>query len=308
MNDVGDVAQPPAEDRLALRREHLMSELTMRREAERTAVTHGYRQGPALPRVFAPGRRLLLLTGAVAAATVAISVVSSGVGGPSGHGPAAFAVTSLDPSTLVVKVVDSQVSADAMNAQLREAGIAITVRTVPASPQLVGRWLEVGADAQVPGALADDVADQALNKTAALVVPRSFPGQLTLMVGRAAQDGEKLQVLGTPNALAPGGLLACLHLSGADPATAAPALAAAGWKVQWAAGGARHAIASPTPGQKVVQAYVYDEPQLAPRGFVPGAKAVQVVLASPQDEHYATLVHTGFSDRSAAVPDGCRPA
>jgi hypothetical protein len=89
-------------------------------------------------------------------------------------------VTSLDASTLVITVVDSQIRADAINAQLREVGIAITVRAVPASPQLVGRWLEVGADAKVPGALADDVADQALNKTAALVVSRSFPGRLNL--------------------------------------------------------------------------------------------------------------------------------
>jgi hypothetical protein len=308
MNDVSDVEQPPAEDRLARRREHLMSELIMRREVERAAAGHDHQRSSARPSVFpliSSGRRRLFLTGAVAAATVAISVAWSVVGGPSGQGPAAFAVTPLDSSTLLVKVVDSQVGADAMNDQLHRAGIALTVHTVPASPQLVGRWLEVGADAKVPGALADDIADQALNKATALVVPRSFPGQLTLVVGRSARPGEQLQVQGTPNALAPGGLLACLHLHGSDPATAARALGSAGWKVQWAVGGARTAVAAPKAGQRVVQAYIYDEPRLAPRGFIPEGKAVQVVLASPQDEHYDTLLQTGFSRRAAQIPDGC---
>lgn len=241
------------------------------------------------------GRRRILAAAALVAVLAGASFVAlSTLGGPEGHGAAAFAIDTVRPGTFMVRVVNSQTSAENMTEQLRAAGLNIVVETAPASPQLVGRWLALDASQGVSAKLRDDIADQALTSTTTLRVPAGFSGNMTLTVGRKPQRGEDIVVVGTPNALAPGGTLFCSQLLGLPAAAARHALTAQGYAVRWATGGARRPLSQPAATDRVVQAFIYDSEAVAPTGFPIDGSTVQVVLADPLDASYDTLRWSGF--------------
>lgn len=263
---------------------------------------------PAAPRVRRRSHsRSWVAAGAVAACAAAITTASIVPGSGSGLVSTALAVTRPDDSTVVIKILDAAEDPAALTRRLAAEHLSIRVEAVSASPQLVGRWLSSGADAHVSGALADSVAEQTVDKTADLVVPAHFAGTLSLTIGRPARPGEHPDVIGTPNALAPGGKLACWGLTGAEPAVALTTLQDAGWRVVWAAGGVRRPQASPEPGQRVVQAYVYDVAALASTGFALDGHSVQLVLDAPDDPRYDQLAATGYPARPMTDED-CGPS
>jgi hypothetical protein len=278
--------RPLASDRLARRREHLMTEIT-------ELASSPLSPNPAEPRRTLSVARWSAVAAAVAALVVGIGVVASSTGGPTGHGPAAFAIEALPSGGVSIRVVNTRVAADDMTAQLRAVGLNIDIDTAPASPQLVGRWLVVTASEDVPGRVADEVAAQTLGSTATLEVRKRFPGELTLTVGRSPEPGEDVQVAGTPNALAPGGLLYCQRLAGQAPATADAALTAAGYTVTWAGRGRRPLVTAPS-GSRVAQAYIYDTKALAPAGVSSDGKTVQVVVWDPTDPQYEQILWAGW--------------
>lgn len=260
-------------DRLRRRREHLMSEITLERQAEAVRPT---------PRRV-PRRAFPAVASAAVLTAGAFLALSSG----SEQGGTAFAMTPAAGGKVAVRVVDSDVSAKAMTAQLRAAGLDVTVETMPASPQLVGTWLYVSSDGSVPDALHDEVFDQTRGYTATLELPASIPGGLVLGVGRAPRDGEAVAVSGRRNALAPGGLLHCDRLSGVAPDTALSRLTAAGYTVTWAGG------AAPARGSRVTLAYVSDT---AP-------KTVEVTALAPGDARYDAQSWLGFAPSARATGD-----
>lgn len=285
-----------ASDRLARRREHLMTEITELAPSPLSPTPTEPRRSPSVARWSA-------VAAAVVALVVGIGTVASSIGGPTGHGPAAFAIEALPSGGVSIRVVDSKVSAGDMTAQLHAIGLDIAIDTAPASPQLVGRWLVVTASEEVPSQVADDVADQTLGSAATLEVRKRFRGQLTLTVGRSPEPGEAIQVAGTPNALAPAGLLYCERLAGQTPATADAALTAAGFTVTWAGRGRRPLAAAPE-GSRVGQAYVYDMKALAPAGVRADGKTVQVVVWDPADPQYEQILWTGWPQ--SAIRSGRR--
>ena len=234
-------------DRLARRREHLMTEIAQQHAPATTPDL-----APARRR-WSPRVRLLTAAASIAVLVIGISVFAATTGGPTGRGPAAFAIENLPGGKVSIRVVNNTVSAAQMTRQLQDVGLSITIDAVPASPQLVGRWLTTGASEDVPGTVIDDLTQQALGKTATLDITRTFPGQITLTVGRSPRVGEDPQVSGTPNALSPGGLLYCQRLSGQIPSAAAKSLTDAGYTVSWAVGGVRRSVATAPDGTRVVK-------------------------------------------------------
>jgi hypothetical protein len=224
---------------------------------------------------------------ASAAGAVLTAFVFVAVSSGSGPGGTAFAMEQVAGGRVAVRVVDSDVSAKAMTAQLRAAGLDVRVETMAASPQLVGTWLYVSSDGTVPDALHRSVSDQTRGYTATVELPASIPGGMVLGVGRAPRPGEAVAVSGRRNALAPGGLLHCTRLSGAAPETARARLAAAGYAVTWAGG------AVPARGSRVTLAYVSDT---AP-------KTVEVTALPPSDARYAAQSWLGFAPSARAVGD-----
>jgi hypothetical protein len=264
MNDALDA------DRLRRRREHLMSEITLEREAVAVA-----------PARRAPRRALALASAGVLTAGAFVALSLRGDGGTAGT---AFATERAADGTISVRVVDSDVSAKAMTRQLRAAGVDVRVETMPASPQLVGTWLYVSDDSRVPDSMARAIAEQTRGYVATLEVPAGLPGGLVLGVGRAPHRGEAVAVSGRRNALAPGGLLHCTRLSGAPAATAAAQLA--GWTVRWAGG-------APARGARVTLAYVSDD---AP-------KTVELTALAPADPRYGPQSWLGYAPSARARDD-----
>jgi hypothetical protein len=271
---------------------HLMTELAQQQSELANSPTAEPRE-PDRRRV-----RLLVAASAVAVLALVISIVISTTGGSSGHGPAAFAFASLPDGKVSVRVVNSDVSADQMTRQLQDAGLNITINAVPANAQLVGRWLAIESSEDVPAETLDDLVDQTVGKIAALEVTKTFPGHVTLTVGRAPRRGEELQVVGIANAAAPGGALYCQKLSGTDAAVAGAKLVAAGYTVRFRPTASSRTVTEAPARTKVVQAHIYDD--IAPRGGVIDPRAVELVVRPPDHPYFNQLRWTGYPGSVAA--------
>jgi hypothetical protein len=286
-----DIALHP--DRRARLREHLMSELTTLASEQPTVAR------PA--RRFTPRRRLLVAGAVAAAVTGATFVGLSTTGGPAGLGPTAFAVTQLPEGAVAIKVVNNTATAKQMTAQLHKQGLSITITTVPSTPQLVGTWVYASFTAAVPSTLASSIAAQEHGYVSTIDISASFPGRITLGVGRATRPGETVQVAGLRNALAPGGLLFCDRLSGVDPQIAATKLAAAGYAVHWAANPVTTTtITTPAAGSKVTEAFIGGADVEQP---VASAHDVTLILDTPTDRRYLPQLWTGFAPSQQTAID-----
>lgn len=264
-------------NRAESRLEHLMTEIT----APATDLT-SHHSKPAIR-----WRRWLPLTaGAIVAGVIAAIVVVVGVTPSHPRGATAFAVEPVADGSVAVKVVNTDASAREMTAQLHAAGLRVDVATEPASPQLVGTWVGASFSADVPQALAKSIISQTDGYTATLDIPKSLAGDVILYVGVTTPTGELPQVIGLPNALAPGGRLACLNLSGADPAQAAAALTARGYTLTWtdSVSAAAPTLTQPPAGSQVTDAFISDD----------NPKQVAVVAIAPSDSRYAGSIHIGY--------------
>src|SRR4051812_14446745 len=119
---------PLSRDRLARRREHLMTEIT----ATPSTI---HVEPPRRSRRTA--RYGLAAAGAIAVATAAVSVVLTIGGDATGLGPTAFAVTPIPHGNVSIDIVSTRASAAEMTRQLRAKGLPIKIATMPASPALV---------------------------------------------------------------------------------------------------------------------------------------------------------------------------
>ena len=106
------------------------------------------------------------------------------------------------------------------------------------------------------------------------------------LLGITTPAGKQPQVIGMPNALAPGGRLACLQLSGAEPARAAATLTSHGYQVSWKGNVAPNAptLARAPDGSKVTDAFIDDT----------NPNHVVLVAMTPADSRYAGSVHLGY--------------
>lgn len=267
-------------DRLASRRDHLMTEIT--------------RAPETLPlRASQPRRRLRLAVAGltVAVLTAGVSVWASTGGGPTGHGPAAFAIEKLPTGPLEIRIVDTTASAKQMTDQLHADGFDITVTTMPSNAQVAGEWLTFSSSGGDP---ADDtlVEEQMSAEPHVIEIPPALlRHRLDFGIARLAGPGETVEVAGLRNALRPAGPLFCLRLADTDPTSAAKTLSAAGYRVHFDArlGNFRTATTTP-PAGRVVQAYLWD-----PIMGIPGTTHdVYLTVRDPQSADYASFLWLGW--------------
>lgn len=275
-------------DRLARLREHLMTEITAGPATQSTYL-------PVAKARRAP-RRLVSAGAAVVVTAAALLTALSMTGGPGGLGPTAFAVSHLPGDIVAIEVVNSDATAEQMTRQLHAQGLSVTVHAVPTNPQLVGTWVYESFSGDVPEAIRTSIAEQARDGYRNTVeIPASFPGTITLAVGRPMRAGETPQVAGVRNALAPGGLLFCTRLSGADPDAAAAHLRADGYTVHWSDGSPLRTIAAPPAGTRVTQAFIFDIDQKDVELPVGDPRDVTLVVVDPADSAFAKQLWTGYS-------------
>ena len=220
---------------------------------------------------------------AAAASIIAVALVS----GAGGTASPAFAVDRIADGTLAVRIVNSAASAKTMTKQLRDAGLDVSVTPMPVSRQLVGTWLAESFSADVPAALRQQVTAQTTGYVSTVQLPATFPGTITLYIGRAAEAGEQIWSDGRRNALAPGGLLACLNAPHETPERVASAAEQYGYSVTWADGDGLDlkTISAPRDVQQVVNAFV-DEAT---------PTEVQLVVASPGSTRFSGRAELGFA-------------
>jgi hypothetical protein len=235
----------------------------------------------------------IALGGLTAAAVIALSVVN----GSTSLGTPAFAVTELPQGEVAITVVSTAATATQMTAQLHAEGVNVTIETMPASPQLVGTWVAQSYSGGVPLSVSQSIDEQTHGYVATLELPTQSAGAITLYVGRTPDAGEQVQVGGVRNALAPGGLLACLQLSGSQPATASQVLSSAGYSIRWAYGNRLNPVAAPPAGTTVTDAYVSDQ-----QTGETGQRDVTVLVADPDASSYRALLESGFPLTQQSAP------
>ena len=271
-------------DRLARRREHLMSE-----------IVAGQIESPSTnARRFVARRGLRLPAMATVAAAAVAATIGLTAGTGAGLGPVAFALAPVPGGNVAITVVNTKASAAQMTNQLHKQGLDITIKTVSATPQLVGRWLAVSTSNGTGQQSQRALASQALGKVATISVPRNFGGKILLYVGVPTAKGHNPDVAGLPNALAPGGKFYCQHLQGASPNEALGRLTKAGYSVRWAFSPNGPALAAPAAGTRVTEAFLRDfNPQNVAQ-VIANPRTVTVVLAEPGTANYAAQLRQGF--------------
>lgn len=287
---------PP--DRLARLREHLMTEISTAPAPLAPAPS------PPSRRRWTPARLGVAVAG-VAAATGAVFVGLAVTAGPGGLGPTAFAVSHLPGDTVAIKVVDTAASADQMTRQLRAQGVHVTIQTITANPQLVGKWNGASFTADVPASLVHSVEQQEHGYVATIELPAIFPGEIGLTVGVPTPADETPGVVGVRNALAPGGPLFCDRLSGAQPAAAEQTLTAQGYTVHWADGTRglyTTEISTPPAGSRVSTATIFDFDRQDPTRPIPNPRDVTVTVIDPHDERYLPQLWLGFALSQQTTP------
>jgi hypothetical protein len=231
--------------------------------------------------------RMGTFAGLSATAAVIVAAVFSVTSGSGGVGPAAFEFQRISNGTVSVTIVNTEVAAEEMTRQLQKQGLNVTVRAVPAGPQLVGLWLTEGFSADVPEELVQDVIAQVQGGyTASVKLPQKFSGTIDFEVGRAAEPGEAVMVGGIRNALAPGARLGCLHATLGDPKVLQKAAVALGYTVTWADGDPLDLvpIVEPATRQRVVAAFIQDATPTE----------VQLVVATPGTRRYLARAQQGY--------------
>ncbi|MDP1820458.1 MAG: hypothetical protein Q8K58_11305 [Acidimicrobiales bacterium] len=108
-----------------------------------------------------------------------------------------------------VTLVDVEQRAERIEAELREAGLDVSVVAVPVGPSAVGRFVGHVAD-RLPPELT--MVDGGRSTFAGFSVPEGWAGQLDLQVGRVARAGETYAAFS--DALAPGEPLQCTQVLG----------------------------------------------------------------------------------------------
>jgi hypothetical protein len=295
---------PLAPDRLARRREHLMTEI---------AATQDIAAAPAVrnPRgTFWQPRRLLAAAASVAVIAGAAFTAMALTGGPTGAGATAFAVARLPHGKVSIRVVSTAASAKQMTDQLHAKGLDIFVTTVPATPQLVGTWVSMSTSQDFSPALAKDLVSQALSHSVTLDVPAHFTGSLGLSLAVAPSSGEQPEVAGLRNALAPGAPLACSGLSGTGPDHAAAVLERRGYTVLGFTtgvglpGSTTPDLTKPPRGTKVTAVFIEDmSPTDSTQVLTSRDHDVAIQIASPADASYPILLHAGFAPSQSLT--GC---
>jgi len=122
---------------------------------------------------------------------------------------------------VVVTLVDLEHRPEHLEAVIREAGLDVSVVSVPVGPSAVGRFVGT-LSSQLPAELR--VTEGAPTTFTGFSVPVGWSGSLDLQVGRPARDGETYAAFS--DAFAPEEPLACTALLG-RPATDALAVLAA---------------------------------------------------------------------------------
>ena len=190
---------------------------------------------------------------------------------------------------------------------LSAVGVPITVTTQPASPAFVGTWISEGATGHVPAPLFSSVQRQAEGYTATLRIPAHFTGRITLEVGVTPGPGQKIEVAGLRNALAPGMPLGCHSLSGASPADASHVLSELGYTVDaWTtrdpagaastSGALSLAQAARQPHLRVAEVFVHDWTGSDLTATRPGVQRHLIVkLADDRKPTYIPQLWTGYS-------------
>lgn len=166
---------PPG--RLHQRLEHFMIEITTPEAASSSKVSTG-----AIPR-SRHLRRVLVATTLTIAVIAATFTALSVTGGPTGTGPAAFAITPQAHGMVTIKIVNTEASAEEMTRQLHSRGLGITVETrtlaAPAAQILLASY-----SGRVPEDVSAAVSAQLRTRPlpAAITVPAAFPGNITLVI------------------------------------------------------------------------------------------------------------------------------
>jgi hypothetical protein len=283
LTDEGDLQVPDPLPPAAFdaRRRHFMTMI-----AEQRAVRE--------PRIHRR-RSLAAMTAALAlvatSAVVGIQVISS----DPDLGSKAFAIAEEPSGTVAVQIVSTQASAEQMTRQLHAAGLKnVSVETISASPALVGIWASPGGEG------AQAVSDQLAGYTATVEIPRSLSEPLTLTVGRAPKPGERINLSGFRNQLAPGGPLACLGVPGAKPADAVQRLVAAGYTIDfWYTSNREQSLPATTAVNdtlRVVGVYNDDLDLHDHWRLIPGREhSVSVQVAPANSSLYDETIWTGFA-------------
>jgi hypothetical protein len=262
-----------------------MSEITQTERLTAPAV------GSALPKRLPV--RWTLACAAAAVVPIAVAALVLG-GGPASLSSPAFAVSPQPSGDVSIKVIRTSASAAEMTRELRAQGLNISINTVTATPQLVGRWVGGGASGDGSPELGDRLRNQVFGQVTEIILPRSFVGQLTLDVAVPAAAGTEPNVVGTPNALAPGGLLFCRNLSGSEPSRVEASLTNAGYKVRWAATQYGATVPSVPRGDRVTAAFIFDYDVHDPSHTIVNPSEVTVTVTSPDAADYAARLAQGF--------------
>jgi len=259
------------------RLEHLMAEI----RPSATAVI----ERPLAPLLLGWRPRPRLVFAVAIAVAVATGAVTGLLGDPTAKTGTAFAVEPTPTGDTAVAVVNTEVAAAAMTSQLHAAGINVTVATMTASPQLVGMWVAASFASSVSSAASAAISEQTDGYVSTIDIPRSLRGGVTLTVGVAPAPGKAPDVVGQPNALAPGGLAGCLALSGTTPSVAASALQAKGYQIVWKTSlTSTHTVPEAPAGDLVAAAFVSDT-----------SPAVATLLVNaPNDPRYVHQLQLGY--------------
>jgi len=219
------------------------------------------------------------------------------------------AAKALPPGAFVsIRPVLTAVQADALTKRLNAVGVHVNVTTQPASPAFVGTWISEGASADVPASLTRDISRQAEGYTAAIRIPAHFAGRITLESGVPPKPGQKIEVAGLRNALAPGMTLGCHSLSGSAPVDAIHVFGELGytvdaWTTRDPAGAATNPSAALTAAQvarqphlRVAQVFVHDWVGTDLTAVRPGlAHHLIVKLADERTPSYIPQLWTGYA-------------
>lgn len=251
-----------------------------------------------------PRKQRLRLSPAPLAIVALLALVSALVVGlVESHGKTAKPRALPAGAVVYVRPVTTAAAAAATTRRLNSLGVHINVTTQPATPSLVGTWLGEGGTGDVPTPLVNDVVRQAQGYTATLRIPAHFTGRITLEVGVPPAPGQKIDVGGLRNALAPGMPLACHSLSGATPADAIRVVAQLGYSIDaWTTrDSATSGLLTPAqiesrPHLRVTEAFVHDWTGNDLSAVQPGAEHHLVVkLADERSPTYIAQLWTGYS-------------
>src|SRR6516165_3662163 len=206
-----------------------LARLLMRDGMPARSIAWSYFRGAASTRlVQAPRRRLGAAVGALLAAAcsvcVSLALLSSSV-------PASAA------SVVRARITDRGDAARQLESQLRAHHFDVTIGQEPVSPSLVGSIVSSGKGLS-PGSMLSGITGPcsggAWGCTDGVVLPVHFTGAARLVVGRAAEPGERYAA--AADIFRPGELLHCSTVLGESVQQAVPVLESLHVTIAWEAG------------------------------------------------------------------------